>query len=77
MASYTYKCEECGENITIESSMKDIKTEYRRKCPVCGVPRKFTRNWMAGIASYHSNYSPMHPRVNRGKGNRGVKEGSH
>lgn len=72
MASYVYKCETCGEKIDIESSMHDVKTEYRRKCPSCGTTKKFTRDWMSGIAAYHSNYSPMHPRANRGKGNRGV-----
>lgn len=68
MAQYVYKCETCGERLEIEAMPSTVKAEYRRKCEKCGATRKFTRDWTAGIAAFHSHYSPMHPRANRGKG---------
>ena len=68
MPNFALKCKECRNNIEVTIAVKDIKESYRRKCPVCEGVRTFTRDWSAGVAAYHNHLSPMHPRVNRGRG---------
>jgi putative FmdB family regulatory protein len=67
MPNYDYVCEACGEESDIVHGMD----EKVRKCPKCG-KLKLRRSWRK-VAAYHSHVSPMHPRVNRGKGNTGTR----
>lgn len=71
MARYDIRCTTCGESIEIDVPLSEVKEKYRRKCPTCGKTKTFTRDWMAGIASYHDRYSPLHPRAGRGRGGPG------
>jgi putative FmdB family regulatory protein len=59
--TYDYECEACGH--TFEALQKDTKAQ--KKCPECDkmrLKRKFP------APALHMRYSPMHPRVGRGRG---------
>lgn len=65
MPAYDYVCTKCGEEVELVHRMGMKK----RKCPECG-QNGLERSWMK-VAAYHNRFSPAHPRLNRGKGNKG------
>lgn len=68
MPTYDYECTDCGAAVEIFHSM----TETKRKCPECG-KLKLKRAWRE-VAAFHNQFSPMHPRLNRGVGNTGKRK---
>ncbi len=68
MPTYSYECTECGA----EMDIIHVMDESKRKCPECG-KLKLKRAWTQA-AAFHCHYSPMHPRVNRGKGITGKRK---
>lgn len=62
LLTYDYECEACGHKFTHIQENPDY---YKKQCPECNkkkLRRLFPR------PAFHSHYSPMHPRVNRGRG---------
>ena len=68
MPTYDYDCKSCGAEIEVRHAISETK----RKCPECG-KLKLERAWRQ-VAAYHLRVSPMHPRVNRGKGLTGKRK---
>ena len=62
MARYDMQCVACGHEYEAEAPMKDGPP---KDCPECGgdLRQVFTKP-----PAFHNHYSPMHPRVNRGRG---------
>lgn len=67
MVLYDMRCPKCGD-FEVEG---DISVGPPKTCPDCDGPVE--RTWEA-VAAYHNRFSPMHPRVNRGKGVTGVRK---
>lgn len=63
MPRYDLICDGCGHTFTVEHTMSEPHPE---KCPECKKP-KVRMNYVSAPA-FHAHYSPMHPRVNRGRG---------
>ena len=68
MPTYDYVCDACDHEVDILHPMNEV----RKKCPACG-KMKLKRAWRQ-VAAYHNLFSPMHPRVNRGSGNTGIRK---
>ena len=68
MPLYDYVCGNCGLEHDILHDLDQVK----KKCPSCG-KLKLRRAW-SQVAAYHNHFSPMHPRVNRGIGNTGIRK---
>ena len=68
MPTYDYTCTQCGADVDIFHGMDETK----KKCPECG-KMGLKRAWRQ-VAAYHNHFSPMHPRLNRGKGNTGKRK---
>jgi putative FmdB family regulatory protein len=68
MPTYDYVCKNCGIEVDITHDIN----ETRHKCPTCG-QLKLKRAW-SQVAAFHSQYSPMAPRANRGIGNTGKRK---
>lgn len=68
MPAYDYECEACKEEMEIIHPMGTSK----KKCPECG-KLKLKRSWKM-VAPYLARYSPLHPRMGRGKGNSGRRK---
>lgn len=63
MPQYDLKCEACDHPVVVDHPMSE---PHPKKCPECGKP-KLVQVYLSAPA-YHAHYSPMHPRVNRGRG---------
>lgn len=57
------ECEACGFEFEIEKPMPD---PLPKKCPSC--KKNKARQVYTKPPAYHNKYSPMHPRVKRGRG---------
>lgn len=68
MPNYDYVCDACDHEVDIQHAMGETK----KKCPDCG-KMKLRRAW-SQVAAYHNRFSPMHPRIGRGKGNTGKRK---
>ncbi len=65
MPNYDYRCPACGHEFEVSHAIADPGP---KKCPKrCGTRKKPTK-MITKAPAYHSHYSPMHPRVNRGRG---------
>ena len=63
MPAYDFICDACGHTF---SDLHDINEPHPVKCPSCK-KSKVRLDWKRPPA-YHANYSPFHPRKNRGRG---------
>jgi len=68
MPTYDYVCGACKAKMDIIHPIGEVK----KKCASCG-KMKLTRAW-SQVAAYHNQFSPAHPRVNRGMGNTGIRK---
>ena len=68
MPTYDYVCDACSHEVDFVHPIG----QTRKKCPECG-KNKLRRAW-SQVAAYHNQFSPMHPRVNRGTGNTGIRK---
>ena len=64
MALYDYQCQTCQHVFEVEKRFKDPAP---CKCPKCGKGK--VEIHFKKVAHFHTFYSPMHPRRNRGIGN--------
>lgn len=65
MPTYDYRCSACGHEFEV---VHKIAEEGPTKCPVrCGTRKKPTK-MITKAPAFHTHYSPMNPRVNRGRG---------
>ena len=64
MPTYDYRCPACGAELEI---VHGIHEPEPKKCPKCGAKRKLHR-MITKAPAFHGHYSPMNPRVNRGRG---------
>jgi len=65
MPTYDYRCSACGAEWEEFHAMGDLGP---KKCVKrCGTKKKPVK-MITSPPAYHSHYSPMHPRVNRGRG---------
>jgi putative FmdB family regulatory protein len=62
MPTYDYTCKACGHTLEVYHAMAE---RGPKKCPKCG---KLQLAKAIGLPAFHTRYSPMHPRVNRGRG---------
>jgi putative FmdB family regulatory protein len=62
LISFDYVCDECEHTFT--HYQRDPKT-HLKKCPEC---KKLALRRLFPAPAAHMRYSPMHPRVNRGRG---------
>jgi len=60
--TYDYECDACGHKF---AHVQDSADYYKKKCPECG-KNKLRR--LFPCPAFHTHYSPMHPRANRGRG---------
>lgn len=63
MPQYDLICDGCDHKFVVDHAMSE---PHPKKCPECG-KAKVRQNFITPPA-YHNLYSPMHPRVNRGRG---------
>jgi putative FmdB family regulatory protein len=63
MPAYDYQCDACGHEFEVTHGMTALRP---KTCPQC--KKRKLRKVLAKPPAYHSHYSPMHPRVNRGRG---------
>lgn len=63
MPQYDLQCEACEHTFTVEHAMSE---PHPKKCPECGKAK--VKQLFNKAPAYHARYSPMHPRVNRGRG---------
>ena len=63
MPLYDMACRACGHKFTVSHGMTE---PHPKKCPKCG-KNKAKQEFLAPPA-FHNHMSPMHPRVNRGRG---------
>lgn len=63
MPVYDMTCDACGHAFDVEQGMND---PLPKKCPQCGKMK--LRRAFSKPPAFHTAYSPMHPRVNRGRG---------
>lgn len=61
MPKYDYKCEHCSH---VEEVQHDYDKDPEIRCRICVGP---TKKVIQKVAT-RNTYSPMHPRVNRGRG---------
>ncbi len=65
MPTYDYRCSACGAEW---EEFHKIGDPGPQKCAKkCGTKRK-PRKMITSPPAFHSHYSPMHPRANRGRG---------
>jgi len=64
MPTYDIHCGACNREFEV---FHGINEPDPKRCPKCGKTGKLRRMFTKAPA-YHSHYSPMHPRVNRGRG---------
>ncbi|REJ65591.1 MAG: zinc ribbon domain-containing protein [Planctomycetota bacterium] len=62
MPLYEYQCDACGHKLEI---LQRISDKAKRKCPKCDKPKLVK---IIHAPAYHNHYSPMHPRIDRGRG---------
>lgn len=63
MPRYDMHCDACEHEFEAEAP---IAQGPPRKCPAC--KKLKLRQFFAKPPAYHNHMSPMHPRVNRGRG---------
>jgi putative FmdB family regulatory protein len=63
MPFYDYQCESCKHQWETSHGINEKGPD---KCPECG--KKKVRIVIGKPPAYHSHYSPMHPRIHRGRG---------
>ena len=63
MPQYDLICDGCEHKFVVEHTMSE---SHPKKCPECGKAK--VRVNFTSPPAFHSYYSPMHPRVNRGRG---------
>lgn len=64
MALYDYRCQDCKHTFEVRHGIKELGPE---KCPKCG--KRNVEKVFLKAPAFHTFYSPMHPRRNRGVGN--------
>lgn len=63
MPAYDFQCEACEHEFEVSHG---IAEPGPTKCPACG--KKKVKRIFKRAPAFHAHYSPMHPRVNRGRG---------
>jgi putative FmdB family regulatory protein len=63
MPTYDLACGACGHKFEVTHKMSE---PHPTKCPKCG--KEKVRQAYNDAPAFHNHYSPMHPRVNRGRG---------
>lgn len=63
MPLYDYECPDCGHQLEVIHGMTE---RGPKKCQQCG--KRKLRRMLSKPPAYHSHYSPLHPRANRGRG---------
>lgn len=65
MPLYDYQCQACEQVFEVSHTLAEGKP---KNCPGCKKPDTLQIHF-AKVAHFHTFYSPMHPRRNRGIGN--------
>ena len=63
LPTYDMQCDACNHELEVVHA---ISEPHPKKCPACG--KQKLRVAFKKAPAYHNHYSPMHPRVNRGRG---------
>lgn len=62
MPVYKTRCTACGHTW---ETVRGVQEGPPKRCPKC---RKKAETVWDSVPAFHSRYSPLHPRVNRGRG---------